>query len=643
MSPQAESPREAALSEGDRHVSLDASQFSAAASARHISHKQQLGLAGLVCLIFLEVSGGPFGTEDAVKAAGPRLAILGFLFLPFIWSVPEALICAELATAFPENSGYVVWVETAFGPFFGFLEGLFSWVSGVTDNTVYPIMLISYVELFVPALSSSWWLNKLTLMGTSILMTALNYSGLDIVGKASEVITLTVVAPFIILAIMAIPTMKISNWRNTKPLAKVDWLSYLNIMFWNLNSWDSISTLAGEVRNPSKIFPRALLLAVQLVIAMYLFPLLIGVAVTDNVYGDWTLGYYGHVAELVGGPALAAAVTVAAALSQVGMFEAEMSADSYQVLGMAERGYLPRSFARRSIFGTPEIGILLSSLGIFMMLLFDFMQILEMLNAIYCLAELLEFAAFIWLRISQPNLRRSYKVPLPVWALCLMLLPASGLLVTLILLHVVMRQWHVVLYTVAVLLLGISLYAGLQMLRRAGTVQFEYSESLSRDRWRPGTLSMALAALPTFLVGVVLESVLHLSGLPLVLCTAAAGVGIISVVLLLIPRMLKREGDWHYGPYAALNGATASGVPGAHAGGLSRGVSAAWPGTLQSIPETDAAQAPLMRAFLQDSLVSVSGEKGLLDQPADQSNGCDDDCVGVDADVESANDSVVPE
>lgn len=94
-----------------------------------------------------------------MKAGGPLLAILGFLILPFLWSVPEALVCAELATAFPENSGYVVWVETAFGPFFGFLEGLFSWVSGVTDNTVYPIMLLSYVKLFIPALSS-WWLNK---------------------------------------------------------------------------------------------------------------------------------------------------------------------------------------------------------------------------------------------------------------------------------------------------------------------------------------------------------------------------------------------------------------------------------------------------------------------------------------------------
>lgn len=102
-------------------------------------------------------------------------------------------------------------------------------------------------------------------MTTSIFMTVLNYSGLDIVGKASEVITLMVIAPFIVLALLGVPKMDISNWANSKPLGEVDWLSYLNIMFWNLNSWDSISTLAGEVRNPTKLFPRALLLAVQLV------------------------------------------------------------------------------------------------------------------------------------------------------------------------------------------------------------------------------------------------------------------------------------------------------------------------------------------------------------------------------------------
>lgn len=96
-------------------------------------------------------------------------------------------------------------------------------------------------------------------------MTALNYSGLDIVGRSSEIVVLVVVAPFIVLAIMGVPKMNISNWGNTKPLAEVDWLSFMNIMFWNLNSWDSVSTLAGEVRNPSRLFPRALMLAVQLV------------------------------------------------------------------------------------------------------------------------------------------------------------------------------------------------------------------------------------------------------------------------------------------------------------------------------------------------------------------------------------------
>ena len=97
--------------------------------------------------------------QEAVKAGGPLLALLGFAILPFVWSIPEALVCAELATAFPENSGYVVWVEEAFGPFAGFLEGLFSWLSGVTDNTIYPVMLVSYLQQMFPQIEN-WWAEK---------------------------------------------------------------------------------------------------------------------------------------------------------------------------------------------------------------------------------------------------------------------------------------------------------------------------------------------------------------------------------------------------------------------------------------------------------------------------------------------------
>ena len=43
--------------------------------------------------------------QDAVTSAGPLLALIGFVVLPFVWSLPEALVTAELATAFPEDSG----------------------------------------------------------------------------------------------------------------------------------------------------------------------------------------------------------------------------------------------------------------------------------------------------------------------------------------------------------------------------------------------------------------------------------------------------------------------------------------------------------------------------------------------------------
>lgn len=57
--------------------------------------------------IFVDELDKPLALQDAVGSAGPLLAILGFVLLPVVWSVPEALITAELATAFPENSGYV--------------------------------------------------------------------------------------------------------------------------------------------------------------------------------------------------------------------------------------------------------------------------------------------------------------------------------------------------------------------------------------------------------------------------------------------------------------------------------------------------------------------------------------------------------
>lgn len=81
----------------------------------------------------------------------------------------------------------------------------------------------------------------------------------------------------------------------------------------NLNYWDSVSTLAGEVANPGKTFPRALLMAVGLVIFMYVAPLAACLGVMSEA-GDWKLGFFATVAQRVGGNWLAWWMLAAAAV-----------------------------------------------------------------------------------------------------------------------------------------------------------------------------------------------------------------------------------------------------------------------------------------------------------------------------------------
>ena len=56
--------------------------------------------------------------------------------IPWLWSFPTALMTAELSSAMPEDGGYVVWVERAFGRFWGFQEGWLSWLCSFADNAL---------------------------------------------------------------------------------------------------------------------------------------------------------------------------------------------------------------------------------------------------------------------------------------------------------------------------------------------------------------------------------------------------------------------------------------------------------------------------------------------------------------------------
>lgn len=255
------------------------------------------------------------------------------------------------------------------------------------------------------------------------VLSAINYTGLELVGNLSMVVCVISMSPFIIMCIFAIPQLDVNRWfimpdPNLSDLnldqdgggllpiplfAGVLWRPLLNSLFWNLNSFDVGASFAGEIRDPQRVFPRAMFLSIVFVVLGYLLPLLAALGAVDTEQQDWDAGYFTNVSTKIAGPWLGAWTVFAAAISNIALFEAEMSGDAYQLMGMADRGLIPKLFTKRSRYGTPTNGILLGTFVIVAMSIADFDQLVEMLNFAYSLSMLMEFGAFIKLRITDED------------------------------------------------------------------------------------------------------------------------------------------------------------------------------------------------------------------------------------------------
>ncbi|CAK9146889.1 unnamed protein product [Ilex paraguariensis] len=462
--------RQASISMGE-HNDVEYVGINEVISPR-IHSGRKVSVLPLVFLIFYEVSGGPFGVEDSVQAAGPLLALLGFLVFPFIWSIPEALITAEMGTMFPENGGYVVWVSSALGPFWGFQQGWMKWLSGVIDNALYPVMFLDYLKSEIPA-AGGGLLRVIAVLALTVVLTYMNYRGLTIVGWVAVLLGVFSILPFLVMGLISIPKITPSRWL-VADLHHVDWNLYLNTLFWNLNYWDSISTLAGEVENPKKTLPKALFYALILVVLGYFFPLLTGTGAIPLNRELWTDGYFSDIAKILGGVWLRWWIQGAAAMSNMGMFFAEMSSDSFQLLGMAERGMLPEFFAKRSRYGTPLVGILFSASGVILLSWLSFQEIVAAENFLYCFGMILEFIAFIRLRIKYPAASRPYKIPVGTAGAILMCIPPTILICVVLALSSV----KVLVVSLVAVAIGLLMQPCLRHIEKKRWIKFSISSDL---------------------------------------------------------------------------------------------------------------------------------------------------------------------
>jgi amino acid transporter len=370
---------------------------------------RKMRLLPLVAATYFMVSGGPYGIEDILGGAGFARAIIILLVLPILWSLPTALMIGELASAIPAEGGFYVWVRRALGPFWGYQEGWLSLSASVFDMAIYPAIFVLYLGKFNPGLTSGWHGYAWSL-AVVIFCCSWNLRGAPAVGEGSIGLFALLLAPFVVF-------MALGLWRGVTLHPAIHWAktgseaalsTAVLVAMWNYMGWDNASTVAQEVENPQRNYPRAMIAAAMLAAVTYILPLLAmalaGLSVDSFSTGDWMTA-----ASAIGGPLLGVGIVAGGALCGIGMFNALMMSYTRLPMAMAEDGMLPRFVARRNSRNVPWVSVLLCGMAWALALNLKFERLISIDLILYGSSLLLEFVALVVLRVREPNLTRPFK------------------------------------------------------------------------------------------------------------------------------------------------------------------------------------------------------------------------------------------
>ncbi len=399
---------------------------------------RKLGLGAIIGIIFFSVSGGPYGLEDVVGYSGAGMAILLIIITPLIYSLPIALMVAELATLMPVSGGYYQWVKEGLGPFWGFQAGWWAWVASWFDLAIYPVLFVEFTAYFVPGLDAELFslgpvsvtLQWLLAVAFIWIFAGMNMLGTSVVGDSSKLFLVIVLAPFVLIMVIGLFKMQFNPTVPFTPEGLSPMEAFgagLFVIMWNYSGWDGLSTVAGDIDNPRKNYPKALAITIPMITLIYLLPTLVSLSVVGTKDIEWTAGAFTVVAEGVGGRWLGLFLSLAAIVSAVGLFSAWLMSYSRIPFALANDGYLPSALSKvHPTRGTPIRTIVIAGIICSLVTLLPFGQLAALSVLVGGCVIMLEFLTLIAMRRRYPELERPFRVPGGEWVPYLLIsLPAT--------------------------------------------------------------------------------------------------------------------------------------------------------------------------------------------------------------------------
>jgi basic amino acid/polyamine antiporter, APA family len=343
-------------------------------------------------------------------------AILLCWVLGGIIALCGALTVAELAGALPRSGGIFAYLLEAYGPVPAFL---FGWTELVVIRAA---ALGAIATIFAEYLGYFWPLTPQQVRYTAALaiavIGAINYVGVQRAAALQSITTALKYAALLGLGLLAFTARGGSGAHFSSPWAAGMSLSLLATalipVLWTYDGWADPATMAGEISDPQRNLPRALIAGALCVMLVYLV-VNVGFlyALAPAQMADSSL-IAATVAERIPlfGSAGAGAIAAAVVLAAFSGLNASMMTGSRVFFAMADRGLFFRFAARISPrFHSPSVAIVLATvLGVAYVLENDFAQLADkFVLGIWPFYALTVAAVFV-LRRTRPDLVRPYRV-----------------------------------------------------------------------------------------------------------------------------------------------------------------------------------------------------------------------------------------
>ena len=426
--------------------------------------QKNLGIAAaLSTVVGMVIGGGVFFKPQAVytlTGGAPGLGILAWI-IAGIMTITAGLTAAEVSAAIPKTGGMMVYIEEIYGKKLGFLTG---WMQTVL---FFPATAAAIAVMFgqqaALLLNNSSLVMPMTI-GVILLIGILNTFGSKTSGAIQTVSTVCKLIPLGLIIVFGFikgsgdnPIMNPLVAEGIRPMGVIGQL--LVAILFAYDGWINVGALAGEMKNPGKDLPKAIIGGLSIVMA---------INVVINLAYLWVLpaselAQYASpasiVAEKIFGPVGGKLINVGILVSVFGCLNGYLLTGPRIPYTLANQKLLPATFGKLNKNGVP------ANATLFMVVLsviyalsgqFNLLSDLSMF-AIWAFYTL-TFIGVIKLRKTQPDLERPYKVPfypvIPIISIC------SGLFVVIDQLFLAgMKSSMISLGGVIVTLIGLPVYA----------------------------------------------------------------------------------------------------------------------------------------------------------------------------------------